>query len=104
MNLIREVHHARLFRLFLADMAGRLTVERLADQLSALADATLEVVMEEVWKTVPGRHIERPKFAIVPTVNSAARNWPMQATWIWFSCLMIMRRTQKRSTCVSRVD
>lgn len=65
MNLIREVHHARLFRLFLADMAGRLTVERLADQLSALADATLEIVMEEVWKTVPGRHIERPKFAIV---------------------------------------
>ena len=65
MNLIREVHHARLFRLFLADMAGRLTVERLADQLSALADATLEIVMEEVWKTVPGHHIERPKFAIV---------------------------------------
>lgn len=64
MNLIREVHHARLFRLFLADMAGRLTVERLADQLSALADATLEITMEEAWKTVPGRHIERPKFAI----------------------------------------
>lgn len=64
MNLLREVHHARLFRLFLADMDGRLTVERLADHLSALADATLEIAMEEAWKTVPGRHLERPKFAI----------------------------------------
>lgn len=65
MNLIREVHHARLFRLFLADLAGRLTVERLADQLSALADATLELAMEESWKTVPGRHLERPNFAVI---------------------------------------
>ena len=65
MNLIREVHHARLFRLFLADIAGRLTVERLADHLSALADATLELAMEESWKTVPGRHLERPKFAVI---------------------------------------
>lgn len=64
MNLLREVHHARLFRLFLADMDGRLTVERLADHLSALADATLELAMEEAWKTVPGKHLERPKFAI----------------------------------------
>ena len=82
MNLIREVHHARLFRLFLADMAGRLTVERLADQLSALADATLEIVMEEVWKTVPGRHIERPKLPSWLTANWAVRSSPTRAIWI----------------------
>lgn len=64
MNLIREEHHARLFRLLLADIAGRLSVERLADHLSALADATLEIAIEECWKTVPGAHREAPKFAI----------------------------------------
>lgn len=65
MNLIREMHHARLFRLFLADLNGRLTVERLADQLSALADATLELSLEESWKTVPGRHQEVPAFSVI---------------------------------------
>ncbi len=65
MNILREAHHGRLFRLLLADLAGRLTVERLADQLSALADATLELAMEESWKTVPGRFVETPNFAII---------------------------------------
>lgn len=51
--------------MFLADLPGRLTVERLADQLSALADATLELAMEESWKTVPGLPPERPNFAVI---------------------------------------
>lgn len=65
MNLVREFHHAELFKLLLADLDERLSVERLADQLSALADATLEVVMEEAWKTVPSRPREVPKFAVI---------------------------------------
>ncbi|MBQ8828579.1 MAG: bifunctional [Burkholderiaceae bacterium] len=65
MNLVREFHHAALFKLLVADLDGRFTVERLADQLSALADATLEVVIEEAWKTVPNRHREDPCFAVI---------------------------------------
>ena len=40
-------------------------IERTRARLADIPEATLEIVMEEVWKTVPGRHIERPKFAIV---------------------------------------
>ncbi|MCD8339363.1 MAG: bifunctional [glutamate--ammonia ligase]-adenylyl-L-tyrosine phosphorylase/[glutamate--ammonia-ligase] adenylyltransferase, partial [Burkholderiales bacterium] len=67
MNILREAHHGSLFRLLLADTSGRLSVERLADQLSALADATLEIAISEAWKTVPGRFddIEFPKFCTV---------------------------------------
>ncbi len=52
MNLLRDVHHAQVFRLLVADLDGRLTVERLADHLSALADATLALTLECAWKTV----------------------------------------------------
>ncbi len=38
MNLLRDAHHAQVFRLLVADLDGRLTVERLADHLSSLAD------------------------------------------------------------------
>ncbi len=65
MNLLRECHHARLFRLLIADLEGRFSVERLADHLSALADSTLEIAIEEAWKTVPGIFREIPKFGIV---------------------------------------
>lgn len=65
MNLLRECHHARLFRLLIADLEGRFSVERLADHLSALADSTLEIAIEEAWKTVPGTFRDIPKFGIV---------------------------------------
>ncbi|MFN9212699.1 MAG: bifunctional [glutamate--ammonia ligase]-adenylyl-L-tyrosine phosphorylase/[glutamate--ammonia-ligase] adenylyltransferase [Betaproteobacteria bacterium] len=65
MNLLRDEHHAEVFRLLVADLDGRLTVERLADHLSALADATLAVVLEQVWATLPRRHAAECRFAIL---------------------------------------
>ena len=65
MNLLREVHQAAVFRLLAQDLAGLLTVERLADHLSALADLMLQVTMEQVWMDLRGRHREVPAFAIV---------------------------------------
>jgi [glutamine synthetase] adenylyltransferase / [glutamine synthetase]-adenylyl-L-tyrosine phosphorylase len=65
MNLLRDVHHAQVFRLLVADLDGRLTVERLADHLSALADATLALTLECAWKTVARRHRDVPAFAVI---------------------------------------
>jgi glutamate-ammonia-ligase adenylyltransferase len=65
MDLLREAHHAQVFRLLVADLEGRLTVERLADHLSALADSTIALALEHAWLTVPKRHRADPKFAIV---------------------------------------
>jgi glutamate-ammonia-ligase adenylyltransferase len=65
MNLLRDVHHAQVFRLLVADLDDRLTVERLADHLSALADHTLGLTLECVWQTVAKRHRELPRFVVI---------------------------------------
>lgn len=65
LNILRDAHHSALFHLLLADLEGRLSVERLADHLSALADAVLTVVMRLAWEAIPSRHCETPKFAVI---------------------------------------
>lgn len=45
LNLIRDAYHGAVFRLLMADLDRRLSTVRLADQLSALADAVIEVVL-----------------------------------------------------------
>jgi glutamate-ammonia-ligase adenylyltransferase len=65
MNILREEHRARVFRLLAQDLAGRLTVERLADHLSELADRVLGVTLDLVWSQLAPRHCERPRFAVV---------------------------------------
>lgn len=65
MNLLRDAHHAQVFRLLVADLDGRLTVERVADHLSALADSTLALAIEAVWPTLSRRHRSTPRFAVI---------------------------------------
>ena len=65
MDVLRELHHAQLFRLLALDLGGQLTVERLADHLSALADRLVGATVEAVWKTLPNRHRELPAFAVI---------------------------------------
>ena len=65
MNLLREMHQAQVFRLLAQDLAGLLTVERLADHLSALADLLLEETLNEVWRDLRGKHISVPRFAVI---------------------------------------
>jgi [glutamine synthetase] adenylyltransferase / [glutamine synthetase]-adenylyl-L-tyrosine phosphorylase len=66
MNLLREAHQAQVFRLLAQDLADLLSVERLADHLSALADALLEEVIGRVWPALRGRHRQdAPRFAVI---------------------------------------
>ena len=65
MNLFREQHQAQVFRLLAQDLAGLLTVERLADHLSELADRVLGVAIGEAWLQVRTRHCDVPRFAVV---------------------------------------
>ena len=65
MNILRDMHHAQLFRLLVLDLEGALSMEHLADHLSQLADIIVAVTINAVWKTIPKRHIETPKFAVI---------------------------------------
>ncbi|HEY8360915.1 MAG TPA: bifunctional [glutamate--ammonia ligase]-adenylyl-L-tyrosine phosphorylase/[glutamate--ammonia-ligase] adenylyltransferase [Ramlibacter sp.] len=65
LNLLRRAHHAELFRTLARDVEGVLTVEQVADELSALADATLRVTAGWCWQRLKQRHQETPSFAIL---------------------------------------
>ena len=65
MDVFRHFQHIQTFRLLAQDVTGQVTVERLADYLSALADLILRAALEECWKRMPARHIELPRFAVI---------------------------------------
>lgn len=65
MDVLREMHHAQLIRLLAQDLVGDLSVERLADHLSELADKLVEATIQTIWKGLSNRHREVPKFAVI---------------------------------------
>ena len=65
MDTLRHFQHAQSFRLLAQDLAGRLTVERLADHLSALADIILAATLRCCWQHLQGPDAPPPRFAIV---------------------------------------
>ena len=65
MDLMREMHHAQVFRLMAQDVAGLYTVEKLADHLSQLADILLDAAIIRVWRKLLTKHVETPHFAII---------------------------------------
>jgi len=65
MDLMREAHHAQVFRLLMQDLAGVLQLERLSDYLSELADIVLDLTIKYAWNKLARRHREQPRFAIV---------------------------------------
>jgi glutamate-ammonia-ligase adenylyltransferase len=65
MNLLRRAHHAEQFRTLARDVEGVLTVEQVADDLSALADAVLRVTARWCWDRLKNRHRDEPAMAII---------------------------------------
>ncbi|MDR1530522.1 MAG: bifunctional [glutamate--ammonia ligase]-adenylyl-L-tyrosine phosphorylase/[glutamate--ammonia-ligase] adenylyltransferase [Burkholderiales bacterium] len=64
MDELRHFQHAQIFRLLAQDIAGKLTVERLSDHLTALADLILEMVLDQCWRILAANE-PPPRFAIV---------------------------------------
>jgi len=65
MDALRHFQHAQSFRLLAQDLTGRVSVERLADHLSALADIVLDATLCSCWSHISGPDASPPKFAIV---------------------------------------
>ena len=65
MDLLREAHHAQVFRLLAQDLGGLLSVEKLADHLSELADIMLGLAIRLVWRKLLKRHRDAPRFAVI---------------------------------------
>jgi [glutamine synthetase] adenylyltransferase / [glutamine synthetase]-adenylyl-L-tyrosine phosphorylase len=65
MDALRHFQQAQVFRLLAQDLAGRLSVERLADHLSMLADIVLAAALDRCWAQMQGPGAEPPRFAII---------------------------------------
>ncbi|CAB3697761.1 glutamate-ammonia-ligase adenylyltransferase [Achromobacter marplatensis] len=65
MNLMRDVQRQASFQLLAQDLEGELTVEKLADQLSALADLLLAETIRRAWPLVNKVPGALPHFAVI---------------------------------------
>jgi glutamate-ammonia-ligase adenylyltransferase len=65
LNLLRRAHHAEVFRTLARDVEGKLSVEQVADDLSALADAVLRVTTRWCWSHLKKAHRAQPRFGII---------------------------------------
>ena len=65
LDTLRRAHHAEVFRTLVRDVEGHITVEQVADDLSALADATLACAIRWAWKHLKQRHRELPQIAVI---------------------------------------
>ena len=65
LDALRHAHHAELFRTLVRDVERELTVEQVADDLSALADAVLQTTLGWAWALLKQRHREAPRFAVI---------------------------------------
>ena len=65
LNLLRRAHHAETFRTLARDLEDMLTVEQVADDLSALAEAVLSLTADWCWERLKYRHREQSQFAVI---------------------------------------
>ncbi len=65
LNLLRRAHHAEVFRTLARDVEGRISVEQVADDLSALAEVILRVTARWCWQRLKNHHLEEPRFAVI---------------------------------------
>jgi glutamate-ammonia-ligase adenylyltransferase len=65
MDILREFHHAQVFRLLAQDIAGLQSIEHLSDHLTELADTLVQETLPLSWGTIKKRHCATPKFAVI---------------------------------------
>ena len=65
LNLLRRAHHAEVFRTLARDVEGVLSVEQVADDLSALAETTLAISLAWCWQRLKTKHRAEPQLAII---------------------------------------
>ncbi len=65
MDILRHAQRAQTFKVLLRDLQGQLSVEHIADHLSALADNLLTLSINTLWSQMERRHCASPHFAII---------------------------------------
>ncbi len=65
LDTLRRAHHAEVFRTLVRDVEGCITVEQVADDLSMLADAVLQIAITWAWARFSKAHRDEPRLAVI---------------------------------------
>ena len=65
LDTLRRAHHAEVFRTLVRDVEGSITVEQVADDLSLLADAVLQIAIQWAWSRFSKAHRPDPRLAVI---------------------------------------
>jgi glutamate-ammonia-ligase adenylyltransferase len=65
LDTLRRAHHAEVFRTLVRDVEAHISTEEVADDLSALADATLDCALRWAWMHLKQAHQAVPRFAVI---------------------------------------
>jgi len=65
MDAMRHFKHAAVLRFAAQDVSGNLSLERLSDYLSDLAQLILQVSLQTIWQSLKFKHRDAPQFAII---------------------------------------
>ena len=65
LDTLRRAHHAEVFRILVRDVEREITVEQVADDLSALADAVLQCAIAWAWGRLKQAHRPTPSFGVI---------------------------------------
>ena len=65
LNLLRRAHHSELFLCLARDLSGKLSIQEVADDLSALAESVIHITAKLVWRRIKNPHTLTPSFGIV---------------------------------------
>lgn len=65
LDTLRRAHHAEVFRTLVRDVEGRITVEQVADDLTLLADAVLQIAITWAWARFGKAHRPDPRLAVI---------------------------------------
>ncbi len=65
LDTLRRAHHAEVFRTLVRDVEGCISVEQVADDLSLLADAVLQIAITWAWARFSKAHRPDPRLAVI---------------------------------------
>lgn len=65
LDTLRHFKHAAQFKLIAQDLAGLLSVEKLSDHLSFLADIILDEILQIAWLNLKHKHSPELNFAVI---------------------------------------
>lgn len=65
LDVLRRAYHAEMFSILVRDLEDCISVEEVADDLTALAEAVIRTTLQWCWRFVSRKHRKQPQIAVI---------------------------------------